>query len=104
MVFNLHSIHEYMVEMAMFNAQRAITPKEDKPVLRFTSSAHHHIMLYICVKLVKISLTVSVMERTQMMETQTDGHSKFQYPRHFLGWGIKMTRHPFYWKRTSPKS
>ena len=25
--FNLQSGHEYMVEMAMFNVQRAITPK-----------------------------------------------------------------------------
>ena len=26
-VFNLQSGHEYMMEMAMFNVQRAITPK-----------------------------------------------------------------------------
>ena len=31
MVFNLQSGHEYMVEMAMFNIQRAITLKVGKP-------------------------------------------------------------------------
>ena len=30
MVFNLQSRHEYMVEIAMFNIQRAITPKVGK--------------------------------------------------------------------------
>ena len=30
-VFNLQSGHEYMVEMAKFNVQRAITPKVGKP-------------------------------------------------------------------------
>ena len=29
-VFNLQSGHKYMVEMAMCNVQRAITPKVDK--------------------------------------------------------------------------
>ena len=33
MVFNLQSWHKYMVEMAMFNVQRAITPKVGKPEL-----------------------------------------------------------------------
>ena len=32
-VFNLQSGHEYMVEMAVFNVQRAITPKLGKPEL-----------------------------------------------------------------------
>ena len=32
-VFNLQSGHEYMVEMAMFNVQRAITPKVGKAKL-----------------------------------------------------------------------
>ena len=34
-VFNLLSGHEYMVEMAMCNVQRAITPKVAKSELRF---------------------------------------------------------------------
>ena len=39
-----------MVEMAMFNVQRAITPKVGKPELRFMCSALWLIVLYICVK------------------------------------------------------
>ena len=50
MVFNLQSGHEYMVEMAMFNVQRAITPKVGKPVLRFMCSEHCLMVLYIRVK------------------------------------------------------
>ena len=49
-VFNLQSRHEYMVEMAMFNVQRAITPKVGKPELRFMCSAHRLTVLYICMK------------------------------------------------------
>ena len=47
MVFNLQSGHEYMVEMAMLNVQRAITPKVGKPELRFMCSARYLIVLYI---------------------------------------------------------
>ena len=36
-VFNLQSGHKYMVEMAMFNVQRAINPKVRKPELRLIS-------------------------------------------------------------------
>ena len=39
-----------MVEMAMFNVQRAITPKVGKHELWFLCSARRLIMLYICVK------------------------------------------------------
>ena len=39
-VFNLESGHKYMVEMAMFNVQRAITPKVGKSELWFLNSAH----------------------------------------------------------------
>ena len=40
-VFNLQSGHKYMVEMAMFNVQREISPKVGKVELQFISSAHH---------------------------------------------------------------
>ena len=42
MIFNLQSKHKYMVEMAMFNVQRAITPKLGKPVTvhEFCTSSH----------------------------------------------------------------
>ena len=51
MVFNLQSWREYMVEMAMFNVQWALTPKVGEPMLRFMCSARRLIVLYICVKL-----------------------------------------------------
>ena len=39
-VSELLSGHKYMVEMAMFNVQRVITPQADKPELHFMCSAH----------------------------------------------------------------
>ena len=39
-----------MVEMTMFNDQKAKTPKVGKPELRFISSARRLMELYICVK------------------------------------------------------
>ena len=39
-----------MVEMAMFNVQRAIISEVGKPELRFMCSAHPLIVLYLCVK------------------------------------------------------
>ena len=45
----------------MFNTQRAKTPKVGKPELGFMCSACHLVVLYICVKFVKIS---GVMEWT----------------------------------------
>ena len=50
MVLLLQSVHEYVVEMAIFNVQRAITPKACNPELRFLRSAHRPMMLNICVK------------------------------------------------------
>ena len=49
-VFNLQSGHIYMVEMAMFNVQRAITLKVGKQELRLICSARRLKVLYICVK------------------------------------------------------
>ena len=42
--------HEYVVEMASFNVQRAITPKVCNPALRFLCSARRLIVLNIYVK------------------------------------------------------
>ena len=39
--------------------RRPITPKVGKPELRFMCSARHLMVLYICLKFVKISQTVS---------------------------------------------
>ena len=54
-----------MVEMAMFNVQRTITPKVGKPELWFMFSTHHLIVLYICMKFSEnISDSIRVIERT----------------------------------------
>ena len=50
MGFNLQSGHKYIVEMAMFNVQWAMTPKVGKPELLFVCFARRLIVLYICVK------------------------------------------------------
>ena len=75
----LLSGHKYMVEIAMFSVQRAVTPKVGIPDLRFICSAHRLIVLYICIKFGEnITDGIKVMERTRMMEALTDGHSKFR--------------------------
>ena len=74
MVFNLQSRQEYKIEMAMFNVQRATTPKGGKPELQFMCSACRLIVLYICVKFREnISEGIKVMEWTQMMKALMDG-------------------------------
>ena len=65
MVFNLQNGHEYMVEIAMFNIRRAITPKSSKPESGFMCSAFRLMVLYICGSFVKI-WTVSVMQQTRV--------------------------------------
>ena len=63
-----------MVEMAMFNVKRAITPKLSKSELWFMFSACHLKVLYICVKFPEnISDGIRVMERIRMMEVLMDG-------------------------------
>ena len=53
-----------MVEMAMFNVQRAITPKVGKSELRFMCAARRLIVLYICMKFGKnIFDSMRVMSR-----------------------------------------
>ena len=65
-----------MVEMVMFNVNRAITPKVGKPELRFMCSAHCIIVLYIAVKFCEtISNRIRVMERTRNYKAQTDGRT-----------------------------
>ena len=56
-----------MVEMAMFNVQRAMTPKLGKLELQFMSSAHSLIVFYICVKFCENILNdFQLTERTQV--------------------------------------
>ena len=66
-VFNLECGHEYMVEVAMFNVQKAITPKVGNQQLHFMCSAHRLIILYVCVKFREnITNGIGVMERTRV--------------------------------------
>ena len=67
MVFSLQSGHEYMVEMAVFNVQRTITPKLGKPKVWFNSSACCLMVLYIPVKFREnISNSIRVMQWTRV--------------------------------------
>ena len=88
MVFNLQGGHEYMVEMAMVNVQRAITPKVGKPELRFMCSARCLIVFYICVKFGEnISDDIRVMERTRLKEALTDGRTDWRsHVQAFIGY------------------
>ena len=61
-----------MVEMAIFNIQRAITLKVGKQELRFMCSACNFIVFKICVKFHEnMSSGFKVMERTQKRLTDT---------------------------------
>ena len=78
-VFNLQSGQKYMVEMAMFNVQRAIIQRVGKAELQFMCSARRLIVLYICVKFGEnISNGIRVIQQTQMMDALTDRHPKFR--------------------------
>ena len=64
-----------MVEMAIFNIQRAITLKVGKQELWFVCSACHLMMFNICVKFHEnMSSYFKAMERTQKLLTDT--HTK----------------------------
>ena len=61
-----------MVEMAIFNIQRTITLKVEKPELRFMCSAIHLMVFNICVKFHEnMSSGFKVMERTRKLLTDT---------------------------------
>ena len=61
-----------MVEMAIFNIQRAITLKIGKQELQFMCSACHLMVFNICVKFHEnMSSCFEVMERTQNVLTDT---------------------------------
>ena len=67
-----------MVEMAIFNIQRAVTLKVGKQDLWFISSACHLMVLNICVKFHgNMSSGFKVMERTQkIVNTHTHTHTQ----------------------------
>ena len=68
-----------MVELVMFNIQRAITLKVGKPELRFLCSARRLIVLHICVKFHEnISDGIRVMTRIRTMEALMNGRMDTQ--------------------------
>ena len=73
-VFNLKSGHEYTIETAMFNVQRAITPKVGKAELQLICSACNLIVLYICVKFHE-----NTSNRFQLTERRTQVHGRNGY-------------------------
>ena len=104
-VFNLQGGDEYLVEMAMFNVQRTITPKVGKPELLYMCSSRCVIVLYIYVKFgEKFSNGIRVMKRTRIKEALTDRRTNrrndgrtlkildgiTKYSHHFLWRGITM--------------
>ena len=65
MVFQLTSSgHEHLVEMAMFNIQREITPKADKPELQFMCSA----VISWCFTCVCVNFCDNIMNGIRVME------------------------------------
>ena len=63
-VFNLQSGHKYMVEMAMFNVQRKVSPKVGESELWFMCSTLCLMVRYICVKFPEnITKDIRVIER-----------------------------------------
>ena len=67
MVLMLQSGHKYVVEMAIFHVQRAITPKVCNPELGYLRSACHLIVLNTCVKFHENILKgFEVTEQTQV--------------------------------------
>ena len=71
-VYNLQSENKYMVEMALFNVQRALTPKAGKTELWFMCSACHLIELYICVKFHE-NITDGISYGADKNDGSTDG-------------------------------
>ena len=87
-VFNLQLRQGYMVEMAMFNVQRAITPKVGKPELLFMCSECSLIVLYICVK-----FRENILGRYQSYGVDTnvgsaDGRTGPRKDRHSKFWTV----------------
>ena len=74
-----------MVEMAIFNIQRAITLKVGKQELRFMCSACHLMVFNICVKFHEnTSRGFKVMERTRKLLTDTHSEKRLKLYTHCI--------------------
>ena len=63
-----------MTRITIYNVQRAVTPKAGNLELQFLCSAHHIIMIYICIKFREnISNGFQVTERIHIL--QKKGHN-----------------------------
>ena len=93
-----------MVEIAIFNVQRAITPQVGKPELQFMCSACYFIVHYICVKFREnIFDSIRIMERTRMMEALTDGRALKNFGEYsIMPSPLKKSEIIYYRKRSRP--
>ena len=77
MILKIYSGHECMVEMAIFNIQRAITLRVGKQELRIMCSACCLIVFNICVTFHEnMSSSFKVMERTRKWLTDTHTYTE----------------------------
>ena len=61
--------HKCMTGIFIYNVQRAVTPKESNLELSCLCSAHHIIVIYICIKLQEnVSKSFQVTERTHLLQ------------------------------------
>ena len=68
--------------MKIFNTQRAITPRVEKPELRFMCSARRLMVFNVCVKFHEnMSSGFKVKERTRKLLTDTHKHAQTQKRR-----------------------
>ena len=83
-----------MVEMAMFNVQRAITPKVGKPELWFMCSACCLIVLYICVKFNE-NISDTFQLRAQTGVHDRNGYVQSSRGNNFKSRQTRVTVHKF---------
>ena len=61
--------HKYMNRITICNVQRAVTPKAGNSELWFLCSAHHIMVIYICIKFQEnISNSFQVTEQTHILQ------------------------------------
>ena len=68
-IFKLKKGNMYMTRTPIYNVQRVLTPKAGYSELWFLCSAHHIVVIYICVKFQEnISNSFQVTEQTYILE------------------------------------
>ena len=68
-IFKLQKGHKYMTGITNYNVQRALTPKAGNRELWFLCSAHHIMVIYICIKFQEnISNSFQITEQTHILQ------------------------------------